>query len=165
MAYLVQELQSILETRRDGCYGTYLEHLVFRVAGHEVYTTSNVGRVLTLRHELEGESVAAGGNTVRLLVIGPIQGTLLGTGGAIRADSRVPGVASVAVGVTVGDMKPTPVGVKYDLTVALSSTAATRALLPREFGVGLGDLLANLLSEGGGKEAERSERYLLKHVV
>ena len=95
-----------------------LEHLVGRVACHEVDTRTDVllGRS---GHELEGEGVTAGRDTVGACintnqracpsqiessrhtgVVGAIEGTIRRASVGVRAERRVPGVTGVAVGTT-----------------------------------------------------------------
>lgn len=68
-------------------------------AVHEVGTRADV-RVRSSGDKVEAESAAAGGDTVGTRVISTIESTVLSTGGRIGAESGVPSVAGVAVGVT-----------------------------------------------------------------
>jgi hypothetical protein len=48
------------------------EHLVGRLAGHQVDTRTNIGT----GHELEGKSITRGGDTIGTRVVGTIQGAV-----------------------------------------------------------------------------------------
>lgn len=92
-------------------------------------------------------------------VVSTIDSTVLGAGSAIRAGSRVPGVTVEAVGVSAGDVRPAPVGVKHNGARLCGAAVATSAGagLPGHLGVSLGLGSAHLLSAGGPEEGERSE--------
>jgi hypothetical protein len=133
-----------------------VEHLVVVVVLHEVDTGADVG-ALALGDELQGESVAAGGDTIGRLVVTAFQGTLRSAGRSVGADSGVPGVATVAVGVAVSDVNPSPVGVEGDRGAALGRAATASALLPGKLGVDFGGNVTGQLRKGSGSEREREE--------
>ena len=90
-----------------------LEHLVGGVGGHEVDTRSDVLAVGVGRDELERQGIATGGDTVGGSVVSAFESAVLGAGDVVGAESSVPGVAGVAVGVLTGSrgVEPAPVGV------------------------------------------------------
>ena len=92
-------------------------------------------------------------------VISTVDSTVLGASAAVRASGGVPRVAVKAVGVSVGDVGPSPVGVEHNGTrlVGAALSAGTSASLPCHLRVCLRCLFANLLSAGGSEERERSE--------
>ena len=140
-----------------------LEHLVGRVACHEVDTRTDVllGRS---GHELEGESVAAGGDAVGTRVVGTVESAVGRTGNTVGAESGIPGVSSVAVGGSRGRVEPAPVGVEDDLAGGLGSTPATGgALLPGQGRVGLSRKSADLLTAHHGDERESDESGFVEH--
>lgn len=73
-----------------------VEHLVAVRSLQEVHTGANVGAVLVVGHEVEGQGIAAGGDTVGALVVGTLDGAGLGTILVAGADIS-PLVAVVAV--------------------------------------------------------------------
>ena len=75
-----------------------IEHLVVRVVRHEVCTRTNV-LAGALSNKVKLECVAAAGDTVGPCVVSTVEGAVGSAGGVVGAKSRVPGVASVAVGV------------------------------------------------------------------
>jgi hypothetical protein len=83
-----------------------------------------------------------------------------GGGAAGRAERRVPGVASVAVGVAAsgGGVEPAPVGIESDGLGGGGATTGLGALCDLELGVGLGGIGADLLGRGDreGGESEKS---------
>ena len=87
-----------------------LEKLVGAVILEQVYTGADV----RASHELEREAVAARGDTVRARVVSPIESAGLGASDTIRADTGVPCVSGVAVGVAGSGVDPTPVSVEYN---------------------------------------------------
>lgn len=90
-----------------------VEHAIFGIAGHQVHTRPDIGAVVVFGHELELERAGRGGrDAVRLLVISSIDGAVLRTRLSVGACGCVPGVASVAVGVSRGDVRPSPVGLE-----------------------------------------------------
>ncbi len=89
----------------------HVEHLIVVGVFHEVDTGSNVLR-LRLRNELESKSVPASSNTVGASVICAVEGAVGSTGSGVRAGRLVPRISGVAVSVTGGRVKPTPVGVQ-----------------------------------------------------
>lgn len=112
------EVKSTVETTREVRHVNIecellvlqLEHLVLGRARHEVDTRTNVGAC----HELEGERITTGSDTVSARVICTVQSTVLGASGGIGTEGGVPAVTGVTVGVARGGVQPTPVGVKYD---------------------------------------------------
>ena len=132
-----------------------VEHLELVRSVHEIESGANVGAVLVLGEELEGEGVTAGGGTIGRAIVGALDGTLLGTLGASLADGLNPLISIVAVVITVGRVEPAPVGVNDDLGVDGRAAAGSGTLLPRHLGVSLGLLLADLL--GGNQRGEESK--------
>lgn len=126
------------------------EHLVLARAVHEVEARANVGAVLVLGDELEGQGVAAGRGTVGGGVVGALHLALGRAVGRGAAHVRLPLVAVVAV-VALAVVQPAPVGVDDDLGVdgRARGAARTRALLPGDLGVRLSCRGADRL--GGGK--------------
>jgi hypothetical protein len=72
-----------------------VEHLVLGVGGHEVGTATNVGRVGTLGDEFEGQSIAAGGDTVGSRVVSTVDSTVGSAGLAVLARSSIPRVVGI----------------------------------------------------------------------
>lgn len=72
------------------------EHLVLLFAAHEVGTGTDVGAVLVLGDKVQGEGIAAGGDTVGGAVVGTLDSAVLGAVVAAGADVG-PGIAVVAV--------------------------------------------------------------------
>jgi hypothetical protein len=91
-------------------------------------------------------------------VVSTINSAVLSACSAIGASSGIPRVAVVAVGVSGGDVGPTPVGVEHDLTRlgGTASTSSTGTSLPRQARVRLGGDSTGLLSASGSEERERS---------
>jgi hypothetical protein len=89
-------------------------------------------------------------------VIGTVDSTVLGASATVRASGRIPRVAIEAVGVSVGDVGPSPVGVEHNGTrlVGAALSTGTSASLPCHLRVCLRCLFANLLSAGGSEERE-----------
>jgi hypothetical protein len=89
-------------------------------------------------------------------VISTVDSTVLGASAAVRASGGVPRVAVKAVGVSVGDVGPSPVGVEHNGTrlVGAALSTGTSASLPCHLRVCLRCLFANLLSAGGSEERE-----------
>ena len=132
-----------------------LEHVVRIVVGQEVAAGANVA----VRHELEGEGVVAGSDTVFIGVFGTFKGAVISASFAIRAKRRIPGLARVieAVSFVFNGMEIAPVGVEDDLGLdggALRIGAAARTLLDGELGVDLLLQSTDLLSLNGGEEKE-----------
>lgn len=75
-----------------------LEDLILGVAGHEVQTGADVG-LGAGGDEVELERRAAGRHTVCAAVVGTIERAVGSAGGGVRAQSRVPRIARVAVSV------------------------------------------------------------------
>ena len=100
-----------------------LEHLVRSVAGHHVHTGTNV-LLLTVGDKFEGECISAGGDTVCARVVSTIESAVSSAGGAIWAESSIPGVAGVAVGVSSSGVEPAPVGVEDNLSRGLGNATA-----------------------------------------
>jgi hypothetical protein len=94
--------------------GLHVELLVHGRAAwcHEVDTRTDVATSL----ELEGKSVAGGGDTVSTAVVGTIESAVLSASSTIGggAVGGVPGVSSVAVGRATDVMDPTPVSIEGD---------------------------------------------------
>ena len=135
-----------------------LEHLVGGVGRHEVDTRSNVGASL----ELEGQGIARGRDTVRLRVLGTIDGAVGSASRCVWAERGIPGVSGVAVGIARGGMEPAPVSVEDDGTGNVGAATARGALGPAHGRVDLSLLSADLLGIGDGKD-RRSEETGAKH--
>lgn len=157
------EVKSGVETTVDGgqvdiegeLVALEVEGLVLVGTVHEVESGSDVGSVLVLGQELEGESIAAGGGTVGLAVFGTLDGAL---GGAVigSAALRGPLVTVIAVLSAFESVKPSPVGVDGHLSVGLGAGTTAGALLPRQLRVSLGLLRSDLL---GRREPEKGGRH------
>lgn len=132
-----------------------LKHLVGRVVLHHVQTRANV-LLLAGGDEVEAEGIAAGGHTIGGFVVGTLKGAVGCAGRIVRADSRVPGVAGVAVGVVADFVHPTPVRVDDHLAVVGGAAAASRAALPghgrMHFRLGSTDLLSLARAQKGGQD-------------
>lgn len=148
----------MLAFRYSGCGKGLVGHtLVGVVAVHKVSTGTNVGRVLALGDELEGERVAAGLNTIGTSVLGAINAALGSAVGVGAADGGIPLVAVVAVGAAGKSVSPAPVGVDGDGTGNVGASGSS-ALGPVERGVSLSGQGADSLSVGRGhKGREGSE--------
>lgn len=120
------------------------EGLVLVGAVHQVESGTDVSAVVVLGKELKGESIAAGGGTVGLAVVGTLNSAL---GGAVLSGAALgsPLVAVVAVCRALGGVKPSPVRVDGHFGVGGGTGTTTGALLPGELGVSLSLLLSNLL--------------------
>jgi len=98
-------------------------------------------------------------------VVSTIDGTVLGTGSAVRASRCVPRVAIEAVRVSVDNVSPAPVGVEDNgarlVGAALTTCASTS--LPGQLGVSLCLLFADLLSASGPEKEEGSDDECLVH--
>ena len=143
-----------------------LEHLVFGVARHKVHTTADILPVTVGLNELEGERVTARCNTVRPTIVGTFEGTVGCAALVIRAETRVPSVARVAVVVAALAVDPTPVGIENDASRYVTATTALCAFLPAERGVSFGLVCADKLSlhrEGREDDGEKSKFW--KHVT
>ncbi|KAJ8109446.1 hypothetical protein OPT61_g7451 [Boeremia exigua] len=160
-----------------------VEHLILGIRLHEVGTRSYISRVLALGNELQGQGIVGGGNTVGTLnrqwrlaffsgskltrVVGTINGTVLGAAITIRAERRIPSVASEAVGGATNVVRPTPVGVEHNRRglLATAVAAGTSAGLPVNLGVVLRLISADLLGADGAQEGERGESERPVHLV
>lgn len=172
------EIKSTVETTRKvgniNVEGELLveevEHLVVRGASwsHEVDTRSNV-LVRSSRNKVEPERVTRGGDTVCTSVVGTIEGTVGSARHVIWAKSSVPGVSSIAVGISGGGVYPSPVSVEDNGTVLRCATrgrATLRALLERESRMGFGRVSADLLGNGtDGQERKGNECRLWEHTA
>lgn len=143
-----------------------VEHLIFGVGLHEIGARADVARVLALGDEFEGQGIAAGGDPVGARVVSTINGAVLGASHAIRAGSGVPRVAIEAVGVSAGNMGPTPVGVKNNRSrlAGAAVTTGPSASLPCHLGMSFSLRGTNLLGAGGPEEGERSEGECPVHL-
>jgi hypothetical protein len=104
-----------------------LEHLVFGLTTcrHQVCSGTNVG-VIALGDKVELQRVTRCGNTVCSGVVSTLQHAVGSASFSIRADSFVPRVSGVAVGVSGLVVKPSPVGVNDDgLSRSLTSACGT----------------------------------------
>lgn len=92
-------------------------------------------------------------------VVGTVNSAVLCASRTIRASSGVPGVAIVAVGVSAGNVDPTPVGVEGDGTGlgGAASASSASACLPGQLWVSLSSDCASLLGADSAEERERSE--------
>lgn len=152
-----------------------LEDVVGGVGVEKVGAGSDVG-VGSLGDELEGQSVARGGDTVGAAVVRSVECAVLSACSRVGAERRVPlkppsqqqnrtkgemamtyGVSGVAVGVSGGGVQPSPVGVQHDLALLGRALLSAGALLPGDGGVDLCRLRANLLSTDGVEESERGD--------
>jgi hypothetical protein len=127
-----------------------LEHLVGRVAGHEVDMGADIGA----RLELEREGIARGGDTVRSRVISTLESTVCGAGDIVRAECSVPGVTGVAVGVAAGAVGLAPVRVEHNGT-SLGRATRSRALRPAQGQVGFRLVGTDLLRIDNRNEREK----------
>jgi hypothetical protein len=141
------------------------ELVVFILLVHEV----DSGTDIAASFELQAQRAARCLDTVSTRVVGTIESAVRGTGDSVRAESLVPGVASVAVGRSRSGVEPAPVTVKDD-ALGLRSATAGRASRDGERRVLLGSKCTGLLSlynraqgeggkgEGEGRHAGRLER-------
>ena len=115
------EVKSTIETAVKGgdinsegeLIASKLEDLVLVITVHEVGPGTDVLATLVVRDELQGERIAARGDTIGTLVVGnTFDDAVRGAGVVIRAGRGVPLVAGVAVGVVIRDMEPAPVGIQ-----------------------------------------------------
>lgn len=140
------------------------EDLVFAVAGHQVDTRANVLSVRVVLDELESESVSAGGDTVGVGVVGTIDSAVCSTGGGVRANRGVPGVASVTVGGRASFVDPAPVGVESNRTSGLTNAATGGGtFLPGKSWVGLRRVGTDLLTKCDGEEGEGEKCGFVEH--
>ena len=130
--------------------------LVGVVIGHEVNSASNVG-TSALGDELESQSVVGSGDTISLRVFGTLKSAVAGAGDGVWAKSLVPGVASVAVGVTRLVMKPSPVGIENDFRVLGCADAARGASLHGHSWVNFWLGGTDLLTADSGQQRERGK--------
>lgn len=142
-----------------------LKGFVLGVGGvHHVHTGADVGGALAPSDEFVGERLAVGGDTVGALVVGTLESAVGSTLDGIRAILVNPVVTVIAVGITVGVVEPTPVGVEDDATGDLLALALGSASLPVELGVNL--LLQSTSLLGGddrGEEGEGGENGFGRH--
>jgi len=109
------------------------EHLVVGLVGHQVETGADV-LLLTLGDKAEMKRVATGGDAIGRLVLGTIEGTVLGTGHIVGAGAGVPLIAGVAV-LAIFVVDPSPIGIDDDLAVHVGARASLGALLKGQFGM------------------------------
>ena len=137
-----------------------VEHLVGFLVLHQVHAGSDVGGGFTLSDELEGEGIAGTGDSVGGLVVGTLEGTVLGASLVVGAEGGIPLVAIVAVGELLKTVDPAPVRVNHDGSVN-SSASSRAAVLPCHRRVGLLLFGTGLLAIGRGdekgNESERTE--------
>ena len=128
------EVKSTIETAVKGgdinsegeLIASKLEDLVLVITVHEVGPGTDVLATLVVRDELQGERIAARGDTIGTLVVGnTFDDTVLGAGLVIRARRGVPLVAGVAVGVVVRDVDPAPVGIQDDRSLHVRAAPAS----------------------------------------
>lgn len=137
------------------------EHLVVGLVCHEVDTRADV-LALRLGDEFEGQSVAASGDTVGARVVSTVNSAARSASVRVTANAGIPLVTSVAVGITLGGVKPAPVGIESNCAAANScATARGGTLLPREGRVCLSGAGTGLLGEGNGEVGESEESDLL----
>lgn len=100
-------------------------------------------------------------------VVSTIDGTVLSTCVAVRAEAGVPAVTGVAVGVAASVVSPAPVGVQNNgrLLGCTAAAACASASLPVDLRVDLGGGGTNLLSADGAQESERGESERPVHLV
>jgi hypothetical protein len=136
-----------------------LEHCVLCLTVQEVDTRADVGS----RYEAEREGVAGGRDTVGGIVLGTVEGTVRSAGHGVGAESSVPLVACVAVGVAANGVEPAPVGVEHNGGRLGDTSSTGRALLRGKLGVGLSRLSAGLLTVHYGSERECQESGCAEH--
>lgn len=131
-----------------------IEDLIGGIGVHEVDAGADV-LLTAIGHELEGDGVARGGDTVGAGVAGALKSAVGSTSGGVvrRAERGIPGVTGVAVGRAGSRMKPAPVGVDGDRPVLVSAATSDSALLPGDGGVNLWRQGADLLGSSNGKES------------
>ena len=135
-----------------------LEHLVVGSVLHQVDTGADVGA----GDELEGERIAASGDTVGASVVSTVNSAVLSASGGIRADAGIPSVAGVAVGVARGGVEPAPVSVEHDSSVQ-GRAAGSGTLLRGELRVVLSCLGTGLLCVSNSEVCEGSECESWEH--
>ena len=131
-----------------------IEVLIGGIILHEVGPRTDVLAVGIVGDELEGECIAAGGDTIGTAVVGAVESAILHAGRRVGAESRVPGVSGVAVGVPRGGMDPAPVGIEDDLAVDSGTPTSLLACLPGESRVGLSRVRAHLLGRDDSEEGQ-----------
>ena len=101
------------------------EHLIAGIVLHQVDSRADVGA----GHEVQGEGVAIGGDTISGLVLSAVESALLCASSRVRANAGVPFVTSVTVGVPIDNMDPTLVGVEHDAGGDRHTSSSSGALL------------------------------------
>lgn len=139
-----------------------VEHGVFVVVIHQVDTRTNVGGGGT-GDELEGKSIAAGGDTIGGRVVSTLKSAVSSAGSVVGAEGRIEGVSSVAIVVLVGSVvsEPTPVSVDDDLGVLGRATTRSSASGGGQARMGFGGdgtrLLGRNEGDEGGEESDFAE--------
>jgi hypothetical protein len=100
------------------------------------------------------EGVTAGGDAVSSRVVGSVQSAVGSAGSSVWAGGCVPGVTSVAVGVSADSVKPSPVGINHN-GCGRRRTSRGSTLADGERRVSLSGAGAGLL--GAGSKEERGE--------
>jgi len=129
------------------------------VGVHQEDTGTNVGTA-ALGDELEGQGVTAGGDTIGSGIVGTLKSAVGGAGDIIWAESSIPLVTGVTVGVTTCSVEPSPVGINDNLG-ALSSAARRGTLVRSKGRMDLSSVGTNLLgsceSDEGREESDFAE--------
>lgn len=139
-----------------------VEHVVVGVVLQQVDTRTNVGSRRS-GHELQGDSIAAGGDTVGTGVIGALKSAVSSARGVVWAEGAVELVAGVAVVELVGSIvsEPTPVGVDDDLGVLGGTAARASTGVRGQRRMGLSSdgprLLGRDVCDEGGEKSDLAE--------
>ena len=150
----LREVEGTVETARQVRYINIesellveeVEHLVVAGVLHQVYAGSNVAAACAFGDKAELDGVARSRDTVRARVIGAVDSAVSRAAFGIRTDGSVPGVTGVAVGITGGCVKPSPVGIEHDGLGGRGTATGLCALGDLEGRVGLGSVGAGLLA-------------------
>ena len=141
-----------------------LNHFVLGLTGHQVDARADILAIGVGSDELEGEGVAAGGDTIGPGVISTVNSAVRGTGLAIGTGSGVPSVTCVAIGVAALGVDPAPVGVEDDLSGRDCRTTRFRAFLVGKFGMRLGLVGADELAERDGNTSQGNKSSFREHL-
>lgn len=130
------------------------DHLVVGVIGHEVDSAPDV----LAGYKFEGKGVTSTIDTVNSGVIRSFHGAVGGTCCGIRAESLIPKVIGVAVGVATWCVKPAPVRVEDDLGL-LGGAAAGGTLLGGQGRVSFGLPDSNQLAADTSEDRETEDEF------